>query len=140
MLVTYLVVLTGTPALRIELLCNANQNSEELTSHDVLNEVDVGDSDSLAGHIKAPLELVENNETGEVESVARLKERLKLAEVGCERLGEMYRTYRLRWLEEMYRTKVLEKYAPHGIDTCSPHQIPWDAPSPVQSEDEGEVE
>jgi hypothetical protein len=44
--------------------------------------VDVGDNDSLAGHIKAPLVLVENNETEEVESVARLKERLKNAEVG----------------------------------------------------------
>ncbi|KAG2739369.1 hypothetical protein P692DRAFT_20756166 [Suillus brevipes Sb2] len=45
----------------------------------------------------------------------------------------MWRTYRLRWLEEMYRTKVLERYTPPDIDTCSPHQIPWDAPSPVQS-------
>ncbi|KAG2345994.1 hypothetical protein BDR05DRAFT_946517 [Suillus weaverae] len=37
-------------------------------------------------------------------------------------------------------TGVLEKYAPHEIDTCSAHQIAWDAPSPIQDDDEGEVE
>ncbi|KAG1874034.1 hypothetical protein C8R48DRAFT_769423 [Suillus tomentosus] len=126
--------------LRIELSCNAHQSSEKLTSHDVLNEVDVGDNHPLTGDNKAPLLLVETCETGEVESVAGLKERLKLAETGCARLEEMYQTYRLRWLEEIYRTKVLERYAPQGIDTCPPYQIPWNAPSPAQSEDEGEDE
>ncbi|KAG0702480.1 hypothetical protein DFH29DRAFT_875140 [Suillus ampliporus] len=124
--------------LRIELSCNPNQSSEEHTSHDVLNEVDVGDNDPLAGHNKAPLLLVD--ETEKVESIASLKEQLQLAQIGCARLGEMYQTYRLRWLEEVYRTKVLERYAPQEINTCSPHQIPWDTPSPVQSEDGGEVE
>ncbi|KAG1861509.1 hypothetical protein DFJ58DRAFT_725691 [Suillus subalutaceus] len=92
--------------LRIELLCNANQNSEELTGHDVLNEVDVGDNNSSAGHIKAPLLLVENNETEEA-------------------------------------VQGLKKCAEHtglGINTCSPHQIAWDAPSPIQTKDEGELE
>lgn len=73
------------------------------------------------------------HETGDAESVARLKERLQLAELGCSRLAELYQKYRLRWLEEHYRAKVLEEYAPRGIDTCSAHQIAWDAPSPIQS-------
>ncbi|KAG1848280.1 hypothetical protein F4604DRAFT_1687805 [Suillus subluteus] len=41
----------------------------------------------------------------------------------------------LHWLEENYRARVLEIYAPPGIDTCSPHQIAWNTPSPNQSKD-----
>ncbi|KAG2752733.1 hypothetical protein P692DRAFT_20723230 [Suillus brevipes Sb2] len=73
---------------------------------------------------------------GDEESIAKLKERLQLAELGCSRLTELYQKYRLRWLEEHHRAKVLEEYAPDGIDTCSAHQIAWDAPSsPIQSDD-----
>lgn len=70
-----------------------------------------------------------NCETTE-ESVAELKERLRLAELNCVKLGELYQTYRLRWLEENYRATILEEYAPNGISTISPRQIAWDAPSP----------
>lgn len=64
--------------------------------------------------------------------VADLKQRLERAESNCARLDELCQKYRHRWLEECYRTKVLEEYAPSGINTVSAHQIPWDAPSPVQ--------
>jgi hypothetical protein len=64
--------------------------------------------------------------------VANLEERVKRAESGCLRLEELYKKYRLRWLEEYHRANVLEEYAPSGIDTCSARQIMWDAPSPAQ--------
>jgi hypothetical protein len=64
--------------------------------------------------------------------VANLKERLERAESNCARLDELYQKYRHRWLEECYRTKLLEEYAPCGINTVSARQIPWDAPSPAQ--------
>jgi hypothetical protein len=95
--------------------------------------VDVDDNCSSVGDNEALFLPVKSHETGEVESIAKLQERLKLAELGRARLEELYQKYRLRWLEERYRARVLEEYAPHGIDTCSPHQITWDAPSPIQS-------
>jgi hypothetical protein len=61
-----------------------------------------------------------------------LTERLRLAEINCLRLERLYQKYRLCWLEENYGVRVLEEYAPHGISTCSPRQIPWDAPSPTE--------
>ncbi|KAG2738550.1 hypothetical protein P692DRAFT_20882543 [Suillus brevipes Sb2] len=114
-------------SLRIELGGNTNPKGE------------VDDDDN---HLSA-----ENNEesndggeaahgAGDKESIAKLKERLQLAELGCSRLAELYQKYRLHWLEEHHRAKVLEEYAPDGIDTCSAHQITWDAPSsPIQSDD-----
>jgi hypothetical protein len=74
-----------------------------------------------------------DHERREEESIVKLKERLRLAELGCSRLQAQYQMYRLRWLEENYRARILEEYAPDGISTCSPHQIEWDAPSPIQS-------
>jgi hypothetical protein len=81
------------------------------------------ENEDLPGH---------NSETHE-ESVADLKERLRLAELNLSKLGELYRKYRLRWLEESYRATILEEYAPNGISTASPGQISWDAPSPYPS-------
>ncbi|KAG2112777.1 hypothetical protein DEU56DRAFT_919806 [Suillus clintonianus] len=75
-----------------------------------------------------------------LDSIVRLKERLQMAEMGCETLRNLYQIYRLRWLEENYRARMMEKYVPSGISTCSPHQIAWDAPSPTQSEYELEVD
>jgi hypothetical protein len=64
--------------------------------------------------------------------MADVKERLKHAELGCSRLEELYKKYRLHWPEENYRARILEEYAPSGISTTSPGQITWDAPSPIQ--------
>ncbi|KAG2740717.1 hypothetical protein P692DRAFT_20881158 [Suillus brevipes Sb2] len=66
------------------------------------------------------------------DSMADVKERLQRAELGCSRYEELYKKYRLRWLEETYRARILEQYAPNGISTISPGQITWDAPSPIQ--------
>jgi hypothetical protein len=102
--------------------------------------VDDDDNRLSAENNEAALFLVKSHKGGEAahgagdaESIAELKERLQRAELGCSRLTELYQKYRLRWLEEHHRAKVLEGYAPHGIDTCSAHQIAWDAPSPIQS-------
>ncbi|KAG1863294.1 hypothetical protein C8R48DRAFT_773346 [Suillus tomentosus] len=122
--------------LRIELAGDIDQRGKELTSY---GASEVNADDCLAGENKTSLLPVKNHEAGEVESIENLKERLKLAELSCTRLEELYQTYRLRWLEENYRARVLEVYAPPGINTCSPHQITWNAPSPNQSENEGEV-
>ncbi|KAG1842823.1 hypothetical protein C8R48DRAFT_678920 [Suillus tomentosus] len=78
---------------------------------------------------------VRNHEAGQAEFIDVLKERLRLAELGCLKLQELCQKYRLGWLEENYRATVLEEYAPPGIDTCSPHQITWETPSPIQSDD-----
>lgn len=63
--------------------------------------------------------------------MADVKERLRRAELGCERLEELYKKYRLRWLEENYRARILQEYVPN-VTSTSPGQIPWDAPSPIQ--------
>ncbi|KAG1761717.1 hypothetical protein EDD22DRAFT_953812 [Suillus occidentalis] len=85
------------------------------------------------------LQLPEHDcERREEESIVELKERLRLAELGCSRLQAQYQMYRLRWLEEQYRASILEEYAPAGISTYSPHQIEWDAPSPIPCNDEFE--
>ncbi|KAG2740235.1 hypothetical protein P692DRAFT_20671649, partial [Suillus brevipes Sb2] len=78
---------------------------------------------------------VKSHEDGDEasESMAKLKERLNLAEMNCSRLEGLYQKYRHRWLEENYRARILEEYAPEGISTHSPRQIAWDAPSPAQS-------
>ncbi|KAG1869097.1 hypothetical protein C8R48DRAFT_771270 [Suillus tomentosus] len=81
-----------------------------------------------------------NQEIEEDGFIANLKERLERAESGCSRLEELYQKYRLRWLEEYHRARTLEEYAPCGIDAYSARQIMWDAPSPVQGDDDGEVE
>ncbi|KAG2750962.1 hypothetical protein P692DRAFT_201804159 [Suillus brevipes Sb2] len=54
---------------------------------------------------------------------------LDLVEKNCSRYFDLYKKYRLRWLEENHRAEVLEKYAPN-VDGYSPAQMPWDAPSP----------
>jgi hypothetical protein len=76
---------------------------------------------------------VNDDEKHEVDSITSLKERLQLAEMECSRLESLHQKYRLRWLEENYRARLLKEYAPDGISTCSPHQIAWNAPSPAQS-------
>lgn len=133
--------------LRIELAGDTNQKSEELTSHSVrfvdaiINHPKSSSLSSKVGvdgncpSVKdgAPSLLVKSNEASEAESIPELKEQLKLAELGCAKFEELYQTYRLRWLEENYRARVLEEYAPRGVNTYSPRQITWDAPSPIQS-------
>ncbi|KIK34658.1 hypothetical protein CY34DRAFT_17570 [Suillus luteus UH-Slu-Lm8-n1] len=66
------------------------------------------------------------------ETIDDVKERLRQAELGCTRLEKLYKKYRLRWLEENYRANILEGYAPSAVNTTSPGQITWDAPSPIQ--------
>ncbi|KAG1873145.1 hypothetical protein F4604DRAFT_1925635 [Suillus subluteus] len=66
--------------------------------------------------------------------MAKLKERLELVETNCSRMEELYQKYRHRWLEENYRVRALQEYAPEGISAWSSRQIAWDAPSPTQSE------
>ncbi|KAG1894631.1 uncharacterized protein F5891DRAFT_1195077 [Suillus fuscotomentosus] len=100
----------------------------------------INDDSPSAWSDEAPLLPVINNEKSDMGSMTELKERLQLAEINCSRLEELYQKYRLRWLEEKYRASVLKEYAPAGIDTCSPHQIAWNAPSPTPSEYDGEVE
>ncbi|KAG1791015.1 uncharacterized protein HD556DRAFT_1310129 [Suillus plorans] len=128
------------PSLRIEFKGYTDQKGEELArsgaSSSPTSEVNV--DNSLPGENEAPHLPVKDQETGEVESIDTLKQRLKLAEQNCARLEELYQTYRLRWLEENYQASVLEVYAPAGIDTCSLRQLAWNAPSPIQSK--GEVE
>ncbi|KAG2086458.1 uncharacterized protein F5147DRAFT_659214 [Suillus discolor] len=82
------------------------------------------------------------HEKDKVDSMAKLKERLQLAEKINSRLEQLYQKYRLRWLEESYRARVLEEYAPEGVSTYPPHQISWNAPSPAQSKycDNAEVQ
>ncbi|KAG2045725.1 hypothetical protein BDR06DRAFT_978004 [Suillus hirtellus] len=127
---------------RIELESYTNQKGEELTCSGASSSPtsEVNANNGLPGVNEAPHLPVKDQETGEVESIDTLKERLKIAELSCARLEELYQTYRLRWLEENHRARVLEVYAPPEIDTCSPHQLAWNAPSPIQSEDEGEGE
>ncbi|KAG2120554.1 uncharacterized protein F5147DRAFT_647034 [Suillus discolor] len=114
---------------------------EKLTSYSV-RESDIDNNCSPERNSKAPPDGAGkiDQETGEVDSIAGLKEQLELAELGCSKLGELYRKYRLCWLEENYRVRVLEQYAPHDIDTCSAHQIAWDAPSPIGDDDDVVVE
>ncbi|KAG1868017.1 hypothetical protein C8R48DRAFT_771726 [Suillus tomentosus] len=122
--------------LRIELVGNTNPRGEGREVEDDDNRLSAAENNEVG---LVPVKIHRRGEaahgTGDAESVAKLKERLQLAELGCSRLTELYQKYRLRWLEEYYRAKVLEEYAPHEIDTCSPHQIAWDAPSPIQGDD-----
>jgi hypothetical protein len=74
-----------------------------------------------------------DDERHKEESLVKLKEWRRLAELGCLRLQKQYQMYRLRWLEEHYRARILKKYAPAGISTYSHHRIEWDSPSPSQS-------
>ncbi|KAG0701807.1 hypothetical protein DFH29DRAFT_875621 [Suillus ampliporus] len=125
--------------LQIEIAGNANQRSE----HEGL--AGAGSSYTRKADVEKGLASTENEEAlhlpkhnherHEEESIAKLKEQLRLTELGCSRLQVQYQMYRLHWLEEYYRARILEEYVPTGINTCSPHQIEWDAPSPIQSDD-----
>ncbi|KAG2740812.1 hypothetical protein P692DRAFT_201810716 [Suillus brevipes Sb2] len=72
------------------------------------------------------------------ESIDDVKEQLRQAELGCVRLEKLYKKYRLCWLEENYHANILEEYAPSAVNTTSPGQITWDAPSSIQSDEEFE--
>lgn len=130
-----------TALLRIELVDNATEISEELAintsshsrSSSWSSEANVDVNKPTLRDSGAPHRPMNEHGKDEVDSVAKLKERLQLAEKANTRLGQLYQNYRLRWLEECYQTRVLEEYAPKGVSTCSPHQITWDAPSPTQS-------
>ncbi|KAG2339466.1 hypothetical protein BDR05DRAFT_951104 [Suillus weaverae] len=79
---------------------------------------------------------LEKNQTPEPTSNAveditltSLQARLEIIEKNCSRYFDLYKNYRLRWLEENHQAEVLQKYAP-DVDGYSPAQMPWDAPSP----------
>ncbi|KAG0708539.1 hypothetical protein DFH29DRAFT_870695 [Suillus ampliporus] len=59
-----------------------------------------------------------------------LQERLAVVEKNCSHFFELYRKYRLRWLEEIHHANILEKYAPPDVDCYTAAQMQWDAPSP----------
>ncbi|KAG1894675.1 uncharacterized protein F5891DRAFT_1254821 [Suillus fuscotomentosus] len=138
--------------LRIELVDNTNESGKEIASVKGANTINnsqsppktskanFDDNGPSVRNDEAPPLAVREYENGEVDSMVELKERLQLAEKNCLRLEELRQKYRLRWLEENYQARVLEEYAPNEIDTCPPHQIAWDAPSPAQSEYNLEVE
>lgn len=66
--------------------------------------------------------------------LADVRQRLAMAEKNCSHYFELYKKYRLRWLEENQRADILEKYAPSDVEPYSPAQIQWDAPSPCLGE------
>ncbi|KAG1867598.1 hypothetical protein C8R48DRAFT_671804 [Suillus tomentosus] len=117
--------------LRIELVGNIDESGEELAS---TSEATLDGNGPSALNDEAPLLPVNDDEKHEADSITSLKERLQLAEMECSRLESLHQKYRLRWLEENYRARLLKEYAPDGISTCSPHQIAWNAPSPAQTE------
>ncbi|KAG0695165.1 hypothetical protein DFH29DRAFT_1005688 [Suillus ampliporus] len=131
---------TITFNLQIEIAGTANQRRE----HEGLAGVGKADVEKglpSAENKEAPPRLLgHNNERHEEETIAKLKEQLRLAELSYSRLQAQYQTYRLHWLEEHHRATILEEYAPTGISTFSPRQIEWDAPSPIQSDDNDEFE
>ncbi|KAG1726247.1 hypothetical protein EDD22DRAFT_853570 [Suillus occidentalis] len=123
-------------SLQIEIAGNANQKSEpkKLAGE---GKADVEKGLPLAENEEAPPHLLEHSHKElEEESIPTLKERLRLAELACSRLQVQYEKYRLRWLEENHRARILKEYAPAGISTWSPRQIDWNAPSPIQSDDD----
>ncbi|KAG1857829.1 hypothetical protein F4604DRAFT_1685119 [Suillus subluteus] len=125
----------------IELVGDANKSREELAIDAISRSrssswssganIDINESTSWNG--EGPPWPANKHGNDEVDSVVKLKERLQLAERTSSQLAELYQKYRLRWLEESYRARVLEGYAPKGVTAYSPHQITWDAPSPAQS-------
>ncbi|KIK46546.1 hypothetical protein CY34DRAFT_104957 [Suillus luteus UH-Slu-Lm8-n1] len=84
----------------------------------------------------APLPQLDKNPTPASDTIednastTSLQARLEEVEKNCNHYLELYKKYRLRWLEEIHRTDILEKYAPPNVDGYSPAQIQWDAPSP----------
>jgi hypothetical protein len=143
--------------LRIEITGNVDKKSEHARADDIgCVDTTIVDSQSLSNtrkfDVKKDLASAENEEAPlhlpecdherhkpEEESIAKLKEQLRLAELGCSRLQAQFQVYRLRWLEECHRARILEEYAPIGINTCPPRQIQWDAPSPIQSTSDAAV-
>ncbi|KAG0693978.1 hypothetical protein DFH29DRAFT_881038 [Suillus ampliporus] len=71
-------------------------------------------TDSEGAHLQLGTTLVT------LDAVTDLQKRLEVAEKNCSHYFELYKKYRLRWLEENHRADILE----------SPAQIQWDAPSP----------
>ncbi|KAG1771811.1 hypothetical protein EDD22DRAFT_842622 [Suillus occidentalis] len=124
--------------LRIELVGNIDESGEELASArsvDVTSEATLDGNGPSALNNGPPLLPVNDDEKHETESITSLQKRLQLVEKECSRLESLHQKYRLRWLEETYRAKVLKEYAPEGTSTCSPRQIAWNAPSPAQKYD-----
>ncbi|KAG2129633.1 hypothetical protein DEU56DRAFT_915138 [Suillus clintonianus] len=116
--------------VRIELVGDDNESREELAT---VCESNIDVDDPTLHKDVAPPQPANEHEKDQVDSMARLNERLQLVEMNCSRLEELYKIYRLRWLEENFRVRALQKYAPDGVSTYSPRQITWDAPSPAQS-------
>ena len=71
--------------------------------------------------------------------LADVRQRLAAAEKRCSHYFELFKKYRLRWLEENQRADILGKYAPPDVDPYSPAQIQWDAPSPCPGENANSI-
>ncbi|KAG1855105.1 hypothetical protein C8R48DRAFT_675413 [Suillus tomentosus] len=123
--------------IQIELVGDDHESREELAS---VSKANIDVDDPTSHNNVAPPQPANEHEKDQVNSMAKLKERLKSAEMNCSRLEELYQKYRLRWLEVSYRVRALEEYAPTGVSTYSPRQIEWNAPSPAQSEYNAEEE
>ncbi|KAG2138539.1 hypothetical protein DEU56DRAFT_755830 [Suillus clintonianus] len=121
---------------RIELVGGDNESGEELAG---ISESKIDVDDPTLDKNVAPAQKNES-EKDQVNAMAKLKERLELAEMNCSMLEELYLRYRVRWLEENYRVRALKVYAPDGVNTHSPRQITCDAPSPAQSEYDAELQ
>ncbi|KAG2152840.1 hypothetical protein DEU56DRAFT_752128 [Suillus clintonianus] len=122
--------------LRIEAAGNDNQRGEPI----IIRATDIDKNSSSAEDNEAPTLLEEHIHEKNEDSVAKLKEQLQLADLCYSKLEEMYQKCRLCWLEECYRTKILEEYAPSEIITYSPRQITWNAPSPTQNNEDNKIE
>ncbi|KAG2336582.1 hypothetical protein BDR05DRAFT_953267, partial [Suillus weaverae] len=115
----------GTFNLRIEININSD-NAQRGDGSEVSTSLHPGDA-----HLQ-----LEKNQTPEPTSNAveditltSLQAHLEIVEKNYSRYFDLYKNYRLRWLEENHQAEVLQKYAP-DVDGYSPAQMPWDAPSP----------
>ncbi|KAG1862622.1 hypothetical protein F4604DRAFT_1683773 [Suillus subluteus] len=124
------------PSIRIEAAGNGNQRGKPI----IVRATDIDKNSPSAEDNEAPVLLEEHNHEKNKDSVAKLKEQLQLADLRYSKLEELYQKCRLRWLEECYRTKILEEYAPSEINTYSPRQITWNAPSPTQNNEDDKIE
>ncbi|KIK32917.1 hypothetical protein CY34DRAFT_110800 [Suillus luteus UH-Slu-Lm8-n1] len=121
----------GTLNLRIEININSDsaQRGDGSEVSKSLHPVDAHLRLEKNQTPKPASNAVEDNDT-----LTSLQARLETVEKNCSRYFDLYKTYRLRWLEENHRARVLEKYAPN-VDGYSPAQMPWDAPSPQMGSD-----
>ncbi|KAG2092932.1 uncharacterized protein F5147DRAFT_657545 [Suillus discolor] len=80
-------------------------------------------TDSEDTHLQPEKNQTPANDAVEHITLTGLQERLEVVEKNCSHYFELYKKYRLRWLEENHRAGILEKYAPPNVDSYSPAQI-----------------